>query len=609
MLLEYRRMELIYLQLNVFRLGQIYKDLIEEIRINGNSLQIKPINPENLLYRFSERLEFGRDRDAVAMDGVRILQRMNRDWMTPGRRPAGVCGAALIIAARMHNYRRSVREMVYVAKVGEATLMKRLEEFTKTESSGLTVEEFRKIDLERFCDPPAFYEQNSGRPQRRRRRKLVEIDDDGDTDIESQRAISVPSSAANVQLETTANIEGRTQPHSQSMPPPPLPSDPTPTESQPSNKRKRGRPPKSRLPGVHAQLPTVPHPTEIPIDPNITTAMSDPSSLAHASALSQILDTGATPATPPPTQQDQTHTRMPVLSTEDISDSEFGIDAELTECLLTPTEVEIKTRIWTHENREWIRTQHAKELRQKLAEANGVVPKVKRRIRRRTRMGNMDSYRRQGGDDGQDGEDEEGEGDEGGRVARSAAEAVEKMMKKRAYSKKINYDTLTKLYEPSPGSSGNGSRRESASVATTAAASPGAGDIFASPRAMPAVQAQSPSDNSRTEGAEVATPSDSRHEDTTERASPTAGDDIQTIAREEAEERSMVVPGAPTKPSDAVDGEEEEEEEEGDEGDYFSEEDDDEEDSIEGILKAAREKSQADDDGGGDDDDDDYDYD
>ena len=603
MLLEDRRMELIYLQLNVFRLGQIYKDLIEEIRINGNSLQIKPINPENLLYRFSERLEFGRDRDAVAIDGVRILQRMNRDWMTPGRRPAGVCGAALIIAARMHNYRRSVREMVYVAKVGEATLMKRLEEFTKTESSGLTVEEFRKIDLERFCDPPAFYEQNSGKPQRKRRRKLVEIDDDGDTDIESQRAISA---AASVQLESPANIEGRTQSHSQNMPPPPLPSDSTPTASQPSNKRKRGRPPKSRPPGVQARPPTLPPSTEIPIDPNITTAMSDPSSLAHASALSQILETGATPATPPPTQQDQTHTRMPVLSTEDISDSEFGIDAELTECLLTPTEVEIKTRIWTHENREWIRTQHAKELRQKLAEENGMVPKVKRRIRRRTRMGNMDSYRREGGDDGQEGEDEEGEGDEGGKVARSAAEAVEKMMKKRAYSKKINYDTLTKLYEPSPGSSGSGSRRESASAATAAAASPGAGDIFASPRATPAVQAQSPSGNSRTEGAEVATPNESHNGDNTQRASPTAADDIQTIAREEAEERSMVVPGAPTKPSDVVDGDDDEEE--GDEDDYFSEEDDDEEDSIEGILKAAREKSQADDDGGGGDDDD-YDYD
>ena len=563
-------------------------------------VEVKPINPENLLYRFAERLEFGSDTNAVATDGVRILQRMDRDWMTPGRRPAGVCGAALIIAARMHNYRRTVREMVYVAKVAEVTLMKRLEEFKNTESSGLTVEEFRKIDLERFCDPPAFYEQNSRKKRIKRKRKLVNVDDDGDTDVESQRATSAAPSATDVQLQTLTHTQRQTQIDSQNMPPPPIPVDPTLTTSQPPTKKKRGRPPKTKPSTAQGRPPASPPPSqETPIEPDITTAMSDPSSLTHASALTQVLDTNAASATPPPTQQDPAHPpREPIPLTEHISDSEFGLDLEVLECLLTPTEVEIKTRIWTHENREWIRAQHAKELKQKLAEDNGTVPRVKRRTRRRTRMGDMASYRRESEQDGEVGEVGEGEGDEDSMPARSAAEATMKMMKKRAYSKKINYETLKKLYEPSSkDSSASGSRRQSMSAASGAAASPGAGNIFASPKPTDAVEVTTPSGTTRVEHAEVATPAGSNREDDAGRASSVAMDDIQAIAQEEEEERSMMDPGEPIQIPDPLN----EDDEDDDPDDYFNEEEDlaevdedDELEDIEDILRKAREKGEGD---------------
>ena len=87
---------------------------------------------------------------------------MNRDWMTPGRRPAGICGSALILAARMNNFRRTVREVVYIVKVQEQTIFNRLEEFKGTESSTLTVDEFRTIDLERYADPPAYAKEKDG---------------------------------------------------------------------------------------------------------------------------------------------------------------------------------------------------------------------------------------------------------------------------------------------------------------------------------------------------------------------------------------------------------------------------------------------------------------
>uniref|UniRef100_A0A8C9MTM3 Transcription factor TFIIB cyclin-like domain-containing protein n=1 Tax=Serinus canaria TaxID=9135 RepID=A0A8C9MTM3_SERCA len=90
------------------------------------------------------------------MTALRLLQRMKRDWMHTGRRPSGLCGAALLVAARMHDFRRTVKEVIRVVKVCESTLRKRLTEFQDTPTSQLTIDEFMKIDLEEECDPPSF---------------------------------------------------------------------------------------------------------------------------------------------------------------------------------------------------------------------------------------------------------------------------------------------------------------------------------------------------------------------------------------------------------------------------------------------------------------------
>uniref|UniRef100_A0A8C0K3Z5 BRF1ral transcription factor IIIB subunit n=1 Tax=Canis lupus dingo TaxID=286419 RepID=A0A8C0K3Z5_CANLU len=90
------------------------------------------------------------------MTALRLLQRMKRDWMHTGRRPSGLCGAALLVAARMHDFRRTVKEVISVVKVCESTLRKRLTEFEDTPTSQLTVDEFMRIDLEGECDPPSY---------------------------------------------------------------------------------------------------------------------------------------------------------------------------------------------------------------------------------------------------------------------------------------------------------------------------------------------------------------------------------------------------------------------------------------------------------------------
>uniref|UniRef100_A0A3Q3IX88 Transcription factor TFIIB cyclin-like domain-containing protein n=1 Tax=Monopterus albus TaxID=43700 RepID=A0A3Q3IX88_MONAL len=90
------------------------------------------------------------------MTAMRLVQRMKRDWMHTGRRPSGLCGAALLVAARMHEFCRTIKEVVSVVKVCESTLRKRLTEFEDTPSSQLTIEEFMRVDLDQECDPPCF---------------------------------------------------------------------------------------------------------------------------------------------------------------------------------------------------------------------------------------------------------------------------------------------------------------------------------------------------------------------------------------------------------------------------------------------------------------------
>jgi transcription factor IIIB subunit 2 len=50
---------------------------------------------------------------------------MKQDWIQTGRRPAGICGACLLIAARMHGFRRTQKDILKVVNVCDVTLRKR----------------------------------------------------------------------------------------------------------------------------------------------------------------------------------------------------------------------------------------------------------------------------------------------------------------------------------------------------------------------------------------------------------------------------------------------------------------------------------------------------
>ncbi|OJJ44289.1 hypothetical protein ASPZODRAFT_71664 [Penicilliopsis zonata CBS 506.65] len=416
------------LMINVFKLGRTYKSLLDELRLGGNVFLMNPIDPESLIYRFAKQLEFGSATMQVASEAVRIVQRMNRDWMTTGRRPAGICGAALILAARMNNFRRTVREVVYVVKVTEITINQRLNEFSSTESGELTVDQFRSVQLENSHDPPSFTRARDGRkPSRSIIRNAAEIEGDL-PDTFSERPSQEPSGSRRVDSDGFAIPE--------------LPIDPALTapnlERRPSitnivneivaevgeeaAKPKIGRPKGSK----NAKLPP-PTAEQVASEEALEDEMT-----ALLSTGSNLIESATSTAAPNNTDEG----RKPISESAEIDAAEFESDPEVANCLLSPAEVEIKERIWVHENKDYLRTQQAKALKRALEEASTRPGATKPRKRRRGRLGDVTYLEGEGGEDGD------------GRSTRAStpAEATRRMLERRGFSKKINYRLLESLF-------------------------------------------------------------------------------------------------------------------------------------------------------------------
>lgn len=131
----------------MYNLGQVYMQLVQKL-----CLSIPLVDPCLFIRRFCDRLEFGNKLEDVVRLATRFLQSMDRAWISTGRRPNGLCGAAILIAARVLNFQRSTSQIVRVAHVCEETLRKRLTEFKQTKMAQLTRGELKKID-QRPLDP------------------------------------------------------------------------------------------------------------------------------------------------------------------------------------------------------------------------------------------------------------------------------------------------------------------------------------------------------------------------------------------------------------------------------------------------------------------------
>ncbi|ORZ37691.1 cyclin-like protein, partial [Catenaria anguillulae PL171] len=125
---------------SVFKLGTVFMQLRREFPSVAN---VDDIDPSVYISRFAQALEFGNKTRDVANDAMLLVKRMQLDWIADGRRPAGICGACLLIAARMHHFHRTVKEIVHVVKMSDSTVIQRLREFSRTPAAQLSAKEFR----------------------------------------------------------------------------------------------------------------------------------------------------------------------------------------------------------------------------------------------------------------------------------------------------------------------------------------------------------------------------------------------------------------------------------------------------------------------------------
>jgi hypothetical protein len=143
-------------QVSVFKLGTLFMLFRREF---PSVAGVDDIDPSIYIARFAGTLGFGDKTREVANDALKLVTRMKRDWIADGRRPAGICGAALLIAARMHHFHRSVKEIVYLVKMSDITVKTRLREFERTPAAQLSAAQFRdSFDSPEVLNslPPSF---------------------------------------------------------------------------------------------------------------------------------------------------------------------------------------------------------------------------------------------------------------------------------------------------------------------------------------------------------------------------------------------------------------------------------------------------------------------
>ena len=396
------------LHINVFTLGQTYLKLVREL-----NLKLPNIDPTIYIHRFAKHLEFGNDQYKVAQDALRLIKRMNRDWIVQGRRPSGICGAALILAARMNNFRRSVREVVYVVKVADLTIHKRLQEFKETQSGDLTVQEFRSMWLEHSHDPPSFG------PKKKKRKRVRYVNDDGevvDEEVEledrtqKKARLDVPA-ATEAELRRDSdgflipNVPGNvaTAPTANGSP------SPTPRNSasaEPENGKEKEGGEELFIPDEQSNLIV-----ESAIESEISNLLNDSDSAAVVESLRAAHE--ATLAALPKNAVSN--------DPEDLNDVDD--DWEVQGAILDDHEVEMKEKIWTEFNKDWIRDQEMKRLKAASDARLGIVKNQRKRKKTKPRDSSAPD------------------------LAASPAESAKEMLKRRAYSKKINYKAIEGLFE------------------------------------------------------------------------------------------------------------------------------------------------------------------
>lgn len=462
------------IKINVFRLGEVYKAMCKELYIGKGDLHFQHMmDIENLILKYCRRLEFGDATNQVAEDALKIVRRMKRDWIATGRHPSGLCGACIILAARMNNFRRTVREVVYVSKIADITIAKRIEEFRRTKSAALTVSQFRKYAerLKHQHDPPAIHDSEmklKKLEEKKRKRQAAANERLGsqgpivvDDQIESGSEAGTPAPPTidesqqrkrqRLSAPSANQEEVRIDADGFAIPARPVPIDPALIEVQEEETgdkpapKKRGRPKKTAPAPV--QISEEELLVENELQQQIEEALDDgeineqrdkllkehEEERSKASAIAQReIDAQKIQASRNVSgitwHNSTEHNQLELVTAEQLEE-EFKDDPEVENCVLSGQAAIEKEKIWLYHNEDWLREQYEKELLKKIAAAKG-ANKPKGGRKKKSKMGDPLLTA-------------------AGTPAETPADATAAMLAKHAgpgFSKFVDYEALGKVY-------------------------------------------------------------------------------------------------------------------------------------------------------------------
>ncbi|XP_059484356.1 transcription factor IIIB 90 kDa subunit [Neocloeon triangulifer] len=382
---------------DIYELGRTFMHFTKSLNFTLNS-----IDPCLYIIRFASRMQFGKQTTEVSNTAMRLVQRMKKDHLHVGRRPSGLCGAALLFAARHHGFNRKPADVVRIVKVHESTLRKRMIEFGETPSSLLSFEDFMAVDLEEEQDPPAYKDARRRDRQRREIEKQAALDG-----IEGEQAVYEVSELRQ-QIERLLNDKkgGRAN-----------------SEAPEGNKRKRTAT-ESSLCEFETDIEdsAIQRVIDESTMTSVVECINSSSLLPTTTPVNQELIEGPTLAMMglgerPSEPQEPLGPKQPESGELEFDDLD---DDELNYYILSGEERIIKYRQWMAENEDYVRAQEEKAAQEEKDRLEGKPEKKKRKAPRKKNATAPCS---------------------------TAGEAIEKMLKEKKLSQKINYDALKQLRE------------------------------------------------------------------------------------------------------------------------------------------------------------------
>ncbi|KAL7617859.1 transcription factor IIIB 60 kDa subunit isoform X1 [Lactuca sativa] len=130
------------LGVSVYELGTVYLLLCKLLSLQDHPFVQKPVDPSLFMHRYTSGLIKGDGSKQVLNTALHLAVSMKRDWIQTGRKPSGICAAAIYVSSVLHGHNFSRADVVKTVHICEATLQKRLIEFENTEAGSLSIDEF-----------------------------------------------------------------------------------------------------------------------------------------------------------------------------------------------------------------------------------------------------------------------------------------------------------------------------------------------------------------------------------------------------------------------------------------------------------------------------------